>query len=186
MKKEKTSYCFLSNMKYLLTNMWKLQKKTTVYIFLRAPFVVLIPFLNIWLSKEVISAVTMESTVEDVLITIGIISTVLIVCGICEKYLTAVLYRFLMMTDLHWQMILFDKTISMDYENLENPKGLTKLSKAMENCGNEQSNTRIVAETVSSFVSNIIGIVSYAGLLITLSPAIMLVVIFTTTTGFFY
>lgn len=185
MKKDKTSYSFLSNMKYLLANMWKMQKKTTVFVFLRAPFVVLIPFLSIYLSKEVVSAVTAGSTVEDVFITIGTISAGLILCGICEKYLSAALQRFLMMTDLHWQIVLFDKTLSMDYENLENPDGLTKLSKAMGNCGSDQSNTRIVAETVSSFVSNIIGIVSYAGLLITLSPWVMLMIIITTLAGFY-
>lgn len=185
MKKEKTSYSFLSNMKYLLTNMWKMQKKTTVFIFLRAPFVVLISFLGIYLSKEVVSAVTAGSRVEDLLITIGTISAGLILCGICEKYLSAALQIFLMMTDLHWQVILFDKTVSMDYENIENPDGLTKLSKAMGNCGGDQSNTRIVAETVSSFVSNMIGIVSYAGLLMMLSPWVVLIIAITIIAGFY-
>lgn len=185
MKKEKMPYSFLSNMNYLFRNMWQTEKKLTLFIFLRAPFIVIIPFWGIYLSREVVSAVAAGSTVKSLIVTISMISLGLIICGICEKYLTAALRKFLMMTDSHWQIMLFEKTVSMDYENLEKPDGLTKLSKAMENVGTDRSSTRIVAEEFSSFVSNVIGTVSYAGMLSLLSPWIILVVAATIVAGFF-
>lgn len=131
MKKENMTYSFFSNMKYLFTNMWKTQKRMTFFLLLRAPLLVVIPFLEICLSREVINAVTAERSATSILLTIGVISFGLILCGICEKYLSAALHKFVMMTDLYWQFLIFDKTVSMDYENIENPDGLTKMSKAM-------------------------------------------------------
>ncbi len=185
MKNKKTPYSFLSNMRYMLSDMWKRQKKMTLLMFLRAPFIVVTPFLGIYLSQEVVKAVTAGQTVTSVLLTVTVISLVIIFCSVCEKYLTSAMQRFLMTTDVHWQMMLFDEMISMDYENIENPEGLTKFSKAMGNCGNDGSNTRIIAEVISSFISNLIGIVSYAIILTSLSPWIMLTVIVTTLADFF-
>ncbi len=185
MKNKKTPYSFLSNMRYMLSDMWKRQKKMTLLMFLRAPFIVVTPFLGIYLSQEVVNAVTAGQTVISVLLTVAVISLVIIFCSVCETYLTSAMQRFVMMIDVHWEIMLLDKMISTDYENIETPEGLTKFSKAMGNCGNDGSNTRIIAEVISSFVSNLIGIVSYAIILTSLSPWIMLTVIVTTLADFF-
>ncbi len=185
MKKKKASYPFLSNMKYLFAGIWHVQKRATVIILLRAPLLVVISFLGIYLSKEVVAAVSAEKTVEELLWTIAIISGGILFCSVCEKIFYAIMYKLLMAADLHWQMILFEKTVSMDYENLENPDGLTKLSKAMGNCGSEDSVTRIAAEVFSSLFSNVIGIITYSATLSVLSPWITLVVTVSTLSGFF-
>lgn len=185
MNQKKSPYPFFSNLKFLFAEMWKQEKKMTVFLFAKAPVLVLLSFLGVYLSKEVVRAVTEGYTPEQLLLIIGGISLGLIVCGICNKYLSADLAQFSMENDLHWQIVLLDKTVTMDYENLENPEGLTKLAKAMDNCGSEQSTSRIVSDTISSFLANAAGIVSYAGILTALSPWITLTVIATTIAGFF-
>lgn len=185
MNQKKSPYPFLSNLKFLFSEMWKQEKRITVFLFLRAPVMVLLSFLGVYLSKEVVRVVTEGCTPEQLLLTVGSISLGLIACGVCNCYLSAALYQFSMANDLHWQVLLLDKTVSMDYENLENPKGLTKLDKAMSNCGDDQSTSRIASDTISSFLANTAGIVSYAGVLTALSPWITLTVIATTIAGFF-
>lgn len=185
MEKKKTPYSFGSNMKYLFSSMWKIEKKAPVCIFLRAPFIVVVPFLGIYLSQEVVAAVTQGKKVEEVLFIIAAVSGALILCRVCEKFLSSKIEAFLMATDMYWQGALFDKTITMDYENMENPEGLTKLSKAMGNCGTENSVSRIVAKEFSDFLSNLIGIILYGGFLFALSPLILIVVAATAFAGFF-
>lgn len=185
MQCKKHPYSFLSNMKYVFHAIWHVQKKLTVGIFLRAPFLVFIPFLGICLSKEVVRGVAAGDTVQELIAAIAVLSLALVICLVCEKYLTAALNGFLMKTDMYWQFQLFDKTVSMDYENIDNPDGLTKLAKAMEQCGTDQCGTRIVARVISSSVSNLLGAAVYAVLLSALNPWIMLVVAVTTVLGFF-
>ncbi len=185
MNSKKSPYPFLSNLKIAFAEMWKQQKKMTLFLFLRAPVLVLLSFLGVYLSKEVVRVVTEGCTPEQLLLTIGTISLGLIVCGVCNQYLSAALTQFAMANDLHWEIVLLDKTVTMDYENLENPEGLTKLSKALNNTGSDQSISRIVSDTISSFLANIAGILSYAGILTMLSPWITLTVIATTIAGFF-
>ncbi len=185
MSRKKSPYPFFSNLKFLFSEMWKQDKKMSVFLFVKAPVMVLLSFLGVYLSKEVVRAVTEGCTPEQLLLTIGSISLGLIVCGVCDKYLSAALVQFAMVNDLHMEIVLLDKTVTMDYENLENPEGLTKLAKAMDNCGSDQSTSRIASDTIASFLANAAGIVSYAGILTVLSPWITLTVIATTIAGFF-
>lgn len=185
MKRKKGTYPFFSNLKMLLAELWTHQKRMTVFLFLRAPVLVLLSFLGVYLSKEVVRAVTEHGTLERLLLTIAGISLALILCGICDRYLFTAMYQLSMANDLHWQTVLLDKTVTMDYENQENPEGLTRLSKAMANCGSDQSTARIASDTIASFLANAGGIVSYAGVLTALSPWITLTVVAATTAGFF-
>lgn len=185
MNRKKGAYSFFSNLKIIFTEMWRHQKKMTVLLFLRAPALVLLSFLGVYLSKEVVRAVTEGCTPERLLLTIAGISLALIVCGACDRYLFTAMYQLSMANDLHWQTVLLDKTVTMDYESLENPEGLTSLSKAMANCGSDQSTSRIASDTIASFLANAGGIVSYAGILTALSPWITLTVVATTAAGFF-
>ncbi len=185
MKRKKGTYPFFSNLKMLLAELWTHQKRMTVFLFLRAPVLVLLSFLGVYLSKEVVRAVTEHGTPERLLLTIAGISLALILCGICDRYLFTAMYQLSMANDLHWQTVLLDKTVTMDYENQENPEGLTRLSKAMANCGSDQSTARIASDTIASFLANAGGIVSYAGVLTALSPWITLTVVAATTAGFF-
>ena len=46
MNSKKSPYPFLSNLKIVFAEMWKQQKKMTLFLFLRAPVLVLLSFLG--------------------------------------------------------------------------------------------------------------------------------------------
>ncbi|HHY81401.1 MAG TPA: ABC transporter ATP-binding protein [Clostridiales bacterium] len=183
--KRKPKYSLFSNLKFILGNMWKWEKRLTVFMFLRSPFAVITPFIGIYLSKEVVDAVVRKSTPAEVLYLIAAISFALLACLIVDKYLGVQLQKFMMIHDFHYQMVILDKCIRSDYENMESAAGLTRISKAMEHCGYDISDARIIANVLSSLAANIIGAISYAAVLFRLSPWILLAVTLTTLSGFF-
>lgn len=86
--------------------------------------------------------------------------------------------------DIRYNLMLFQHTISADYEAMESPEGLNQMAQALKNTGSDTSPTRIVVKTMSSFLENSIGIVAYGGILASLSPWILLTVSVTTIGSF--
>lgn len=183
--KKKPAYSLFSNLQFILGNMWSWQKGMTALTFLRSPFVVAVPLLGIYLSKEVIAAVTAGKSPGEVLAVIGGISLVLLLCLVAEKVLNARLQRFMMILDFHYQMLLINKCLESDYANMECAAGQIRFSKAMENIGSDTSGARMITSVLSSLMANWIGILSYAIILFRLSPWILLVLTLTTLAGFF-
>lgn len=183
-EKKKPEYSLLSNLKFIMGIMWKWQKGQTVLLFLRSPFIVLSSFLGIYLSKEVVAAVTQNKVPQGVITVIFSVSIALILSLCVEKFLHAHLQKFMMIFDFRIQLIMLDKCITSDYENMESPEGLTRVSKAMENSGNGDSGTRLISYVLSSFIANVIGVTSYATLLFALSPWILITLSATTLSGF--
>jgi ABC-type multidrug transport system fused ATPase/permease subunit len=181
--KKKPSYSLTNNLRFVLSRLWK-RKSMAVLTFLRAPFVVLSVFLGIYLSREVIAAVVTRQAPETILVRIGFISLLLLLSLVIDKYLSARVMAYMMIFDTDLMLGIFDKCLSGDYENIESADGLSRLGKAMDNVGSDQSPSRLVTYTLSSVAVNILGILTYAALLLTLSPWILLVVTVTTLAGF--
>lgn len=182
-KRQKPTYSFFDNVGYILRALWK-WKSRTVCLFARAPFMVLSSFLGIYLSKEVVADVTQSTAPKVIFLHIGSISLALAVSLLLQKALSAKLQEFMMLFDISTQMRLLEKRITGDYENMESSDGLTRISKAAENAGSDDRGARQIANVLSSFTANMIGAVSYAVLLIRLSPWILFVVAATTLAGF--
>ncbi|SET09980.1 ABC transporter ATP-binding protein [Paenibacillus sp. NFR01] len=183
-EKKKPTYSLYSNLKYVLGNMWKWQKDMTVYAFLRSPFTVAVAFLGIYLSREVVNAVTQRKSPGDVLLLIAAITLGLIISLVAEKFLNAKLEQLMLIQDFRYQVLTMDKCAESDYENMESAAGQTRISKALENAGTDQSGARLIAKAFSSLAANILGILSYAAILFQLSPWILLAITVTTLSGF--
>lgn len=182
-KKKRPGYTLFNNVKFILHAMWK-WKSQTVLLFLRAPFLVLTSFLGIYLSKEVVAAVTREEPPERIVSVVVAVSLALCVFLVAQQYLSAHLQNFMMYFDFYLHTVMMKKCVACDYENMESPAGLTRAGKAMDNTGGDASGARRIAAVLSSLTANGIGIVSYAAMLAALGPWILLAVTATTLAGF--
>lgn len=185
MKRKKTTYSFTSNCQVLLSNLWETSGKLTVCLFLRAPILVLLSLLGVLLSQGVVQCITDGRSPGELITFLAAVTVALLALGALEKVLSAALLKFYMMTDVHWGEREMEKVLSMDYANLESPEGLAKQAKAMSHMGSDNSVARTAGQTVSSFAANLVGAVSYAALLSTFSPWVMLLVAAAVLAGFF-
>ncbi len=173
----------LSNLWFLLDKMWRSWRSKTVFLFLRAPLLVLAGYLGILLSQQSVAAVTNGLPPAALLTRVGVLCAVLALCLGAEKLLTARLESLMQFLDIGTQLELFSHFVDDDYEMTESPAGLTRLTKALENAGGDNSGTRRVANVLSTLTANLIGVASYGVLLAALSPWVLLAVAATTLGG---
>ena len=159
----KTAYSFGNNLIYMLKNMWAHSRRYTFMAFFQAPFGVLEALLTIYLSQAVVSAVTQALEPLEVLAQTALIGAALLLCACVKKYMYAHMDPFMVDHDIRYDLMLFQHTISADYEAMEPPEGLNRMAQALKNTGSDTSPTRIVVKTMSSFLENSIGIVAYGG-----------------------
>jgi ABC-type multidrug transport system fused ATPase/permease subunit len=183
--KEKLNYSFWSNVKFMMGKMWQWDRKTTILSFLRAPFLVVIPLLGLLLSRTVVSYVGSGREMGEITVTILLLCAVTAACMIILNYLNGQNRRIEFINSFQYQGIIFNALMTHDYEYNESPKGLSDVTKALMNCGSDQSGARKAIDTLSSFAGNIIGIVSYAAIIFTLHPLILLTICVTTISSYF-
>lgn len=182
---KKLKYSFLNNIKFMLGKMWQWDRKTTILSFLRAPFLVVIPLLGLILSRTVVSFVGSGREMGEIVVTILLLCAATAGCMIILNYLNGQVRRMEFINSFQYQGVIFSALMTHDYEYNESPKGLTDVTKALMNCGSDQSGSRKAIDTISSFVGNTIGIVSYAAIIFTLHPLILLTIVVTTISSYF-
>lgn len=183
--KEKLKYSFWSNIMFMLGKMWQWDWKATILTFLRAPFIVAIPLLGLLLSKTVVSFVGSGMDMSNIDLTILLLCAATAVCMVILNYLNGQNRRMEFINSFKYQGIIFDSLMTHDYEYNESPKGLSDAMKAVMNCGNDQSGARKAIDTLSSFIGNMIGLVSYAAIIFMLHPLILLAICLTTISSYF-
>ncbi len=183
--KQKLKYSFWSNVKFMLGKMWHWDWKTTILTFMRAPFIVVLPFLGLMLSRTVVSFVGSGADMSKITVSILLLCAATAVCMVILNYLNGKNRRMEFINSFKYQNIITEASLAHDYEYNESPKGLSDGIKAIMNCGNDQSGARKAIDTLSSFIGNMIGLVSYAAVIFMLNPLILLTICVTTISSYF-
>lgn len=186
MKKKKPAYSVWNNLKFVFATMWECSRGMTVSVFCKAPFVVASSFLTVFLSKEIVGAVTKGTDPSGLLIQIGVISLILLICLCGERIITSVISRLMMLVDFKMQFSIFDKCLDADYAFMESTAGQNMMSKAFENVGSDSNGARQVTSEISGVVVSAVGIASYGVMLGGLNQWILLTLVVTTVAGFFF
>ncbi|HEX2945735.1 MAG TPA: ABC transporter ATP-binding protein [Clostridia bacterium] len=183
--KQKLKYSFWSNVKFMLGKMWHWDSKTTILTFLRAPFIVAIPLLGLVLSRTAVSFVGSGADMSNIAVSILLLCAATAACMVILNYLNGQNRRMEFINAFKYQEIIIDASVAHDYEYNESPKGLSDGMKALMNCGSDQSGARKAIDTLSSFIGNAIGLISYAAVIFMLHPLILLTICVTTISSYF-
>ena len=174
---KKAKYSIWQNVKYIYSKMWQYSRSLVLYSFARMPINVVLPFLGIYLSSFVVGAVTNKYTPGQIIISISIIMLATLVLNLISLFLSGKIQGLSLGNRVNFLKMIAEKSLSTDYENLESPSGQVKLSKAMECINSNNSSGEAVVYSLIDVASSLIGIVSYATLIITINPIIIGVVI---------
>ena len=185
-EKKKPVHSFSDNLRFIMGNMWKWNKRAAVYMFLRPPFTVAASFLLIIMSVQIVGAVTEMRSVNEVLFIIAIISLALIVAQIIDKALERTGFKYSFSQDIRYSAMILNRAFVSDYENMESPSGLMRISKACSHVYNgDRGIVRMLSDTFSGTVTNAIGVIFYGLILFRLNPLILIVTSATSVTLFF-
>jgi ATP-binding cassette, subfamily B, bacterial len=167
--KTKPLYSLPSNIIFLLRKSWQMDKTLFFATLIRIPIVVLLPLLAAYLSKYVVELVSIGSSAGTL---------IAYVLGISAALLPLHLLNNFVSTKIDWRAygnrfiylnLISHKIMDTDYDNIESPDGQTKMQKALNtvvvfNGGTQQIFTQFV-----NIGSNMIGLVTYSALLVSLS-----------------
>jgi len=170
---ENKKYNAFENMFYLIKGIWKKDKWLFFIIVIQIPATVIIPLLSIYLPKVIIDSVINKTDISNFLfkvfpIIIGIVVSTFIITAskqILEG--SGSMYRVGYINDIGM------KSIDTDFENVDGPKGQTKIMKAIMAVNDDSSPAQAIVNLSIEFFSNIIGFILYAGIISTLHPLIV-------------
>lgn len=180
MKKEKNGekYSPWQGVFYVLKTVWREDRFLIFLSVLRIPTLILLPLCGIYLPKLVVELVTDQAAVGTLLLTVGLLVAVMVLLNIYKNYSEAVTqirsrgYYF----DFHKK--IFAKLMDTDYENVESFRGQSMREKALPR-GYSGFGVGIdeIINSVVVIVSCVGGFVSYSGLLSTVNPLIILMLL---------
>ena len=173
-------YGSFENMFYLIRNIWKEDKRLFLIMFIQIPAIVVIPLLGIYLPKvivdDVVSKVYMSKFLMDVLpIILGIVVATFLV-----KATDRMLYGKASMLRMGYINEIAIKAIDTDFENIDGPKGQTKIQRANMTVHSDYSPAQAVVNISVEFCSNVMGFLLYAGIISTLHPLIVIFILLST------
>lgn len=177
-------YSFGGNVLYIFHQIWKWDKKTIFWILLKIPCMVLITILETFMLQNVVAVVT-EKEDPGVLISytglfgMGIIFFYIlnhIAQGGSDSGLKSASNKF---------RILYEKQyMEIDYEILESPAFQATAEKAREIVmGNYDAINRITTKSIELGTA-VCGVISYAVILVQISPLIVVIMLMTSTIGY--
>ena len=179
-EKDKSKYSAFQNMFYLIKNIWKEDKWLFFIMAIQIPATVIIPLLGIYLPKVIVDDVvsklpTNEFLIDIIPIILGIVLATFLVRGTKE-----ILDGRGSLFRVGYINRIGMKSIDTDFENIDGPKGQTKIQRATMAVNSDYSPAQAIIDLSVEFFSNIIGFILYAGIISTIHPLIVIFILFST------
>lgn len=184
-KKEKPKYKVWENSLYLIKNMWKWDKVLFLSGAIQIPITAIIPLLGIYLPKILIDSITSKESVHEFLISIGVPIIGMVLSTILLATLSTITGTRKMGYRLSYMILQVDKVVDTDFENIDGPQSQEKLMKAGMTILNNNSATEVIVDTIIELFSSIIGFILYTGIISTIHPLIVVLIILSSVINYF-
>ncbi|HBA50228.1 MAG TPA: hypothetical protein DCZ91_21030 [Lachnospiraceae bacterium] len=163
-------YTFGGNLAFMLRKAWQLDKSLMLVTVLQMPVLVLLPLCTTYLSSYMVKWVSGNLSPGQLAMNILGLSAALLILHLANKVMDAKVNWGSMLNRMQYIMICSDKAMDMDYENLENPEGQTKMQKALNAVYSSNAGAQQLFRQMVDMVSNLMGLVAYSALIASLSP----------------
>ena len=183
--KEKPLYSLPSNISFLMKKAWQMDKSLLFTTIARMPIIVLLPLIATYLSKFVVELVSNGASAQKLLTYILVLSVALLLFHLIDNYVSTKIEWRSFGNRFQYINLCSHKIMDMDYENIENPDGQTKMQKGFITLYNTNSGTQQIFSQLVNIASNIIGLFTYSALIFTLSPWLVLLLCGMTITNYY-
>lgn len=174
MKKEKSKYGMLSNIAYALRNIWKWDKAFYLFFIPSIPLAVFLPLAATYFPKILIDSVESQQSIQKVIAIIGIYFAGLLIINLFNSLCGSRLHMRQYNISLRYQHAISEKHMRTDYENVDNPKAITKYQHAMNDACSGQCAPEFIWQSLLGLFTSLLGIFTYGSVIATISPWILL------------
>lgn len=184
-KEENGKYSVISNICYALKNIWEWDRVFYFWFLPGIPLDVAVSLFVLYFPKQIIDGVEREVPMGELVQTILFYIALLFLADTCRRFCRRKLDSRRYWISNVYQVKIAEKYLRMDYANMENPKTREKYQAAINDAWGAASPESIL-ESLFSFGKNTLGILSYGGILLTLSPIILLFLAISATVMYLY
>lgn len=182
---DSVKYTFGGNLAFMLRKAWQLDKSLMMVTVLQMPVLVLLPLCTTYLSSYMVKWVSGDISPGQLAAYILGLSAALLILHLANRVMDAKVNWGSMLNRIQYIVICGDKAMDMDYENLENQEGQTKMQKALNAVYNSNGGTQQLFRQLVNTVSNLMGLAAYSALIASLSPWLVAVLAVMTLTVHF-
>ncbi|WP_026518456.1 ABC transporter ATP-binding protein [Butyrivibrio sp. MC2021] len=184
-EKKKPKYNSWQNTKYMVGLAWKNCKSVLVIAGLIALTGVALTTVQLLIAPLILKQIELHESITKLLLTIAIFTALLILMTAFKRYLQSNALYGRVEIRMHILKLINIKRGSTSYENLFTKDFRNGLNKALEATSMNSRPTEAVWNTLTELVTNIIGFIIYLLIVSRFDIRVILLVLFTTVTGFF-
>lgn len=173
------------NVKYMLTNWLKWDKRSLIYFLIRVPALVLQPIVTAYIPKAMIDCIDKGATVGRLTLVVGLLSVLVVLTTWLAPFMQELLNGSARIIRMRYAVLAFRKNLNTDYTNIENPEGREKNKRAMEFYRSYYSGSADFLDSSNQFCVCIVGVIASLMLIYKINFIMILVILATCVCEFF-
>lgn len=177
----KREYTIYQNICYVLRHIWNWDKCYYGAYIPKIIISIFMPLALLYYPKILIDAIMNKSTDYYIITVIGLYTFILIITGAIQIFADAKINSTSYTFAIKFQNIVDIKSKSMDYENIENPKVHDMERQSYSGASSAENMTGVL----NSFLINLLGVFTYATIIVFVNPLILLLLIVATAINYF-
>lgn len=173
------------NVKYMLANWLKWDKRSLIYFLIRVPALVLQPIVTAYIPKAMIDCIGKGATVGRLTLVVGLLSVLVVLTTWLAPFMQELLNGSARIIRMRYAVLAFRKNLNTDYTNIESSEGREKNKRAMEFYRSYYSGSADFLDSSNQFCVCIVGVIASLMLIYKINFIMILVILATCVCEFF-
>jgi ABC-type multidrug transport system fused ATPase/permease subunit len=175
--KAKGSYSLISNLKYILANIWRWDKSLLFCIVIGIPVSISVSLIDIAIPSIILNELEFNGTVKRIIGVVLILFAIKLLLLLFENLINSRRNTLEHKMILHYLSYISEKTMDIDYELLEDPVTKIKLEKASQAASNNHTDAMQLPNLFSDLLINAIKFILFGSLISLLNPIIIVILL---------
>ncbi len=167
------------NIKYMLENWFKWDKKSLFYFFVRVPALVFQPIVTAYIPKAMIDCITKGVTTERLIAVIGGLSLLLTLTIWLDPFMNELILGGARIVRMRYAVAAFEKNLRTDYVNIENLEMREKQKRAEVFYNGRWSGGANFIARLNQFFVAVVGVIASSVLIYKINIFMILLIIAT-------
>ena len=173
------------NIKYMLSNWLKWDKKSLIFFWVRVPALVLQPIITAYIPKAMIDCINQGVTTQRLVLVIALLSLLLTFTIWMNPFMSELIRGGARIVRMRYAVMAFRKNLETDYVNIENLENREIQKRAEDFYGGRWSGGANFIDTCNQFCVCIVGVITSSFLIYKINIFMILLIFVTCVCQFF-
>lgn len=173
------------NLKYMLKNWVRWDKKSLIYFFIRVPALVFQPIVTAYIPKAMIDAINDGVTTERLILIIGLLSLLLTLTIWMDPFMHELVFGGARIVRMRYAVMAFEKNLKTDYVNIESLEKREMQKRAEDFYSGRWSGGASFIDRLNQFCVAVVGVIASSVLIYKINIIMILLIVATCIAQFF-